>query len=166
MRKLLVLLFLILPAMVSAEPVGKVYLGANAIWFDQGAALDLPSDWELGATGRASLSPHISVVGSAFYGVDHSYWRGSAGGRITATDVNNPDFSIGLGIQRQFSSDLEIRLEEWAPDATIAWRPWPASKPKVILGLQGNYGLDSQQASVLVGVRYQLGATPMRGEGQ
>lgn len=136
------------------DVVVRFAAGANGIWFDDSAN---PSDFEAGAAARASLSPHFSVVGSGYYGFAHSYLRGSAGIRVTATDVDNPDFSIGLGVQRHFSSEPALRPEEWAYDASIGYRPWPETNPKVTLIAQGGYGIDSNQASYLAGVRYTLG---------
>lgn len=157
MRKLILIAALLaaaIPAQAADPPVFKLYGGANAVWFN--GALDLPSDFELGANLRASLSPHISGVSCLYYGLNHSYLRGSFGVRLTATDVDNRDFSIGVGIQRQLSSRPEVRPEEWAPDVTVGWRPWPQTAPRVILIAQGSYGLDSQQGTVLAGVRYFL----------
>ncbi len=148
------LLLLAVPAWAEEYPF-KVFAGANAVWFDGPKAL--PSDFELGATARASMTPHISAVGSLFYGLDNSYLRGSIGARITATDVADPNFSVGLGIQYQASSEPAIRPEEICPDVTIGWRPWAQTLPKIIVGGQGSYGLESNTASVLVAVRYELG---------
>lgn len=150
------LMLLAVPAL-AAEPVFKVYAAANGIWYDAVELVGaLPPDLEVGATGRASLSPNISGVGAAYYGFDNSYTRGSIGVRFTATDANDPNFSIGVGIQRHFSSEPRVRPQEWAPDATIGYRPWPDSMPQAVLVAQGFYGLDSHQASVLVGARYAL----------
>lgn len=136
------------------SPIVKVYAGAQGAWFDDAAR---PSDFEAGANGRASLSPHIDLVASTYYGFSHSYLRGSGGVRITATDVDDPNFSIGLGLQYQASSEPAIRAEEWAPDVSIGWRPWPLDLPKVVLIGQGSYGLTSNQANIVAGVRYELG---------
>jgi hypothetical protein len=137
------------------EPIFKLYAAANGIWYDGDPTL--PPDFEIGATGRASLSPHISGVGSLYYGFDNSYLRGSAGARITATDVNDPNFSIGVGIQYYFSSENDIRPQEWAPDVAIGWKPWPQTMRRLIVGALGTYGLDSKKALLLAGVRYELG---------
>lgn len=156
MRKLLILAALLLvaaPVHAQAPSVVKAAIGANGVWFDDTAK---PSDFELGGNVRASLSPHIAAVGAGYYGFSNSYLRGSAGIRITATDVDNPDFSVGLGMQYNFSSEPSIRPEEWTPDASIGWRPWPAEMPNVILVAQGSYGLDSNTAYVIVGARYAL----------
>lgn len=145
---------LALPAL-AAEPVLKAAVGANGLWYD-GQVTKSPSDFELGTSARASLSPHISAVGELFYGVNRSYLRASAGPRFTATDADNPNFSIGLGIQYHFSSEASIRPEEWAPDIKLGWRPWPVKAPKVVLNVQSGYGLDSKQVSVLAGARLEV----------
>lgn len=154
MRFVLVLAALALAVPAFAEPVAKVYGAANLVTFD--GAADLPSDLEAGLNGRLSLTPHVSVVGAAYYGFDNSYLRGQGGLRVTATDVDNPNFSIGIGIQYQVCSDEDIRPRELAPDVSIGWKPWPVAAPKVVVGVQGSYGLDSNQAGFLVAVRYHL----------
>lgn len=157
MRTWLLLAVLVVPSVTLAEePAIKLYAGGNAIWYD--GVYDLPSDFELGGSGRASLSPHISLVSGVYYGIDHSYLRGAAGLRMTATDVNDPDFSVGFGIARHASTEPAIRPEEWATDATVGWRPWPVTMPKVVVGAQGSYGLTSRQASLLAGLRYEFAA--------
>ncbi len=150
----LLLMLMVCAALANAqERVVKVYAGANTVSFD--GATKFPSDYELGGSLRASLSPHISLVGSGWHGLGRSYNRASGGVRVTATDIDNNTFSCGFGIQYQISDNHDIRPEEWCPDATAAWRPW-ANLRKVSVGLQGNYGLTSNQASLLAAVRYEL----------
>lgn len=159
---LLVIGFTCSPA--HADDMFGVYAAANGIWYDAAELVGAsPPDFEVGATARASLTPHISAVGSAFYGFDNSYTRGSLGVRFTATDVNDPNFSIGLGIQRHFSSEPAVRPQEWAPDASVGFVPWPdpPNTPQTFAGrvtlvAQGFYGLTSNEASVLVGARFAL----------
>lgn len=129
------------------------YLSANGVWYDQAA---LPSDFETGLNLKASLSPHISLVGSGDYGFEHSYIRGAGGVRLTLTDPNTPDLSVGLGAQYNVSNDHDIRPQETSVDATLGYRPFPGEQPRVIVGVQGSYGLQSHKASALLGVRYQL----------
>ena len=136
------------------EPVAKFYLGANGVWSN--GDLNLPSAFEVGGNARASLSPHISAVGSAYYGLDPSYLVGKIGARVTVSDVTNPNFSIGVGIQYQASSKPSVRPQEWIPDVTLGWRPYPQTMPKIVLVAQGGYGLTSNQAIAMVGVRYSL----------
>jgi len=126
--------------------------GANAIWFDNNAK---PSDVEATVSGSASLSPHISAVASAAFGFDHSYVSGAAGLRFTVTDALDKSFGVGLGIERYMSSEPALRPEEWAPDVTVGWAPWVKS-PRVSLIARGAYGLDSNLATALVGLRYRF----------
>lgn len=154
MRKLLILLLLLFASPATADQVFKAYLGANGMWFDHETQ---PSEFEAGVTGRASLSPHISLVGSGWRGFENDYWRGTFGARVTATDVANPNFSCGIGIQRQISSDLDLHPEEWIPDASIGWRAWPLKMPHIVLVAQGGYGLTTTDAHLTVGARYSLG---------
>lgn len=159
MRRDFGLLFALVGALVvapvaQAADVVAIHAGANLISFD--GAANLPTDFELGATGRASLSPHLSLVGSGWFGFDGSYLRGTGGVRVTATDVENPDFSVGLGMEYWASSEADIRPQEWVATASLGYRPWPESMPKLVLGVQGGYGIESDQAHVLAAVRYHL----------
>lgn len=148
---ILAALLLASPAIAQTRDVVAINAGANLVSFDG----TLPSDFELGGTARASLSAHLSLVGGVFFGIDNSYARGSFGGRVTATDVTNPDFSVGFGIQYQASSEPAIRPEEWAPDVTVGWKPFP-DLPKVTVGASGSYGLESNTAMLTLAVRYRL----------
>ena len=155
MRKLLLVLALLaLPAAAHADQVIKAYAGVNGIWIDDQAR---PSDFEAGGNLRTSLSPHISLVGGAYYGFGHSYLRGSVGARITATDVDDPNFSVGVGLQYHASSEPAVRSEGWAPDVTIGWRPQPVQWPAVVLIAQGSYMSSQNEAVLIAGVRYDLG---------
>lgn len=158
MKATLSLLALLLVASVAhaGVPVVKLFAGANAVASE--GSLNLPSDYELGATARASLTPHVSLVGSAFYGLGREYTRASIGPRITATDVDDPNFSIGFGIEYVTCTKPEVRPKEWAPDAVVGWKPAPERWPRVVLGAQGSYGLDSRQAYLYVAARYELAA--------
>lgn len=152
MKVFLSLAALLWASVAGAEPVLKAFAGVNGVWYQSESAA-LPSDFEVGANLRASLSPHISGTGALYYGVNRSYVRGSVGPRFTITDVLDQNFSIGLGLSYHFSSEASIRPEEWAPDVSVGWRPWPLA-PKVILVAQSSYGLDTNQLAILAGVRY------------
>lgn len=154
MRMLVLCLLLLAAPAAAQEKVFKLYGGANAIWFD--GPNGLPSDFELGAAGRASLSPHLSLVGSGWYGFSESYLRGTVGARITATDVENKDFSIGIGPEYQLSSEPKPRPEEWCAVVSLGWRPWPETQPNLVVGGQGIYGFESNQASAVLALRYFL----------
>lgn len=130
-----------------------VYGGVNGIWFDNQSE---PADLELGGTLRASLSPHLAGIGSLYYGVDKSYLRSTVGARVTATDVNNRDFSIGFGAAYQSATEPDVRPEEWISEVSLGWRPWPETMPKLVLGAQGQYGLKSNEAAVLLAARWKL----------
>lgn len=154
MKVILSLLMLSWASVAGAEPVLKAFAGANGSWYD-GQVSVYPSDFELGGNLRASLSPHISGVAALYYGVNRSYIRGSVGPRFTITDVLDQNFSIGLGAQYHFSSEPNVRPEEWSPDVSVGWVPWPLA-PKVILVGQAGYGMTSNQVYVLAGVRYHV----------
>lgn len=152
MKRLIIAAALLCATAASADPVLTPYVGANAISYSK----NLASDFELGGGGSASLSPHISAVGAAWYGVGHTYLRGTVGARVTASDVNDPNFSIGLGMQYNASSKPSLRPQEWDADATIGWRPYPESMPAIALIAQGAYGLTSETVYLMLGVRYAL----------
>jgi hypothetical protein len=128
--------------------------GANAIFF--GDADPWNADAEAALNGSASLSPHITLVGSIDYGFSHAYFRSTGGARITATDVDDPNFSIGLGIQYHTASVAELRPDEWCPEIAVGWRPWPASYPRLSLTALGWYGLETNRSRADVGVRYRF----------
>lgn len=131
-------------APVSAEPIVKVYGGANLIGYD-GA---IPSDFEAGVTARASLQPHVSLVGASFYGFERDDIRTTAGFRLTASDVDNPNFSVGVGMQYQIGDG-----SEWQGETSIGWKPGIG---EFVLGAQGFYGLKSNAAGALIAVRHPL----------
>lgn len=130
----------------SAMSVG---IGGQAVWVDDG---NEPAFRDAEATGRASLgvTPHVNVVGGISYGVDKSYLRGSGGVRITATDVNDPNFSIGIGISRHYQSEPGAGLDEAAGEAAIGWKPFASSR--VILTGLAAYGLDTGRRVFSAGV--------------
>jgi hypothetical protein len=137
-----------------ADPVLTPYLGLNAVAFD--GASKLPSDFEAGGGGSISLSPHISAVGGAWYGLGESYLRANIGGRITVSDVNEPNLSMGVGVSYNASSKPSVRPQELCGDAVIGWRPYPQTAPKVTLGASASYGFESTHAFLTLAVRYQL----------
>lgn len=149
---------LLLGSLVHADPVVSIYGAANGSWWDGVKAL--PDDFELGGTASASLQPHLSLVGNGFYGLNNSYLRGGVGVRVTATNVDDPDFSIGLGAQYHFSSEPSVRPEGLGYDASMGWRAWPNDLPNLTLILQGEYypaATESPGMAVHAGVRLLLG---------
>lgn len=139
---------------VTADPVLTPYLGVNLVAFEQSS--NLPNDWELGGGGSVSLSPHISAVGSAWYGMGESYLRGNIGGRVTATDVADPNFSVGLGISYNASSKVSVRPQEITGDVAVGWRPYPERWPKVTLGGGAGYGFESENTYLTIAGRWSL----------
>jgi hypothetical protein len=157
MKRVLFLLLLALPVLAHADgPVVGINLGANAVSFDAANGSALPSDFEAGGTMSLSLTPHMSAVGSAWYGLGREYIRGTAGARVTSTDVNNPDFNAYLGFGYQGSSDQTLRPQEWTPNAGLGWKPYPKKWPRIIVGGEGGWGLESHQAYAFAAVRYHL----------
>jgi hypothetical protein len=153
---LLVGLFLAGKCHADAKVFG-VNAGANAVSFAKGSTPAFPSDFELGGTGSASLSPHISAVGGLWYGVTHTYLRSTVGARLTVTDATNEYLSAAVGLEYQSSSEFASRPQEWVAVASVGYVPFPKLE-KVILVAQAGYGLNSNTAMLVLGVRYHLAA--------
>ena len=130
-----------------------VAAGVNGAWLSESAVTTFPAV-ELGGTASSSLSPHISLVGSSFYGLNEQYVRYTAGGRVTATDVNNPNFNVFLGVVWRGGDQKAVQPNEWAPEAGFGWKPntsWP-----LVVGADAGYGLDSHNVLSYVALRYVL----------
>lgn len=128
--------------------------GVQGVWWD---GVNAPGpDVEAVANGAMSLSPHISLVGAVAFGLTDSYLRSTVGARVTATDVDNEDFSIGLGIQYHNASVSELGPNEWCPDVSLGIRPWPRQAPAVTLTGLGWYGLESGRAGCAVGAKWRF----------
>ena len=125
----------------------SVGVGGGGVWVDEGGGPAF-RDVEAGLSGAVSLTPHVSIVGSVNYGVDRSYVRGSGGARITATDANDPTFSVGVGISRHYVSEPGSGLDEAAAEAAIGWKPLANSR--VILAGLAAYGIDTGRRSFSV----------------
>jgi hypothetical protein len=121
----------------------------------QGAWLDTADNGDFEATGRAALSvtPHISAVGGVAYGFSGTYLRESIGVRVTATDVNDQTFSVGVGISRHFRSEPG-GLQEWAGETAIGWKPL-ANSSFVVTALAA-YGIDTHTPFVTAGVIFPV----------
>jgi hypothetical protein len=137
-------------------PVVGVNAGLNATSFDGAQAL--PSDFEAGGTASMSLSPHLSVVGSGWYGLGRDYVRGTGGARVTSSDVSNTNFNTFFGLEYQGSTKESVRPREWVPVAGFGLRPWPQKWPRIIVTGEGGYGLTSKQAHAYLGLRYHPNA--------
>lgn len=133
--------------------VVRVAAGVNGAWFENTA---FPADVEVGGNAAASLSPHISVVGAAYYGFDHSYFRWSTGARITVTDPSLPNFGVGLGMQYHGASEAEVRPNEWAADASFGWVPFPETVSRLSVVGNSSYGLESGVVRSILGLRWQF----------
>jgi hypothetical protein len=147
-----VLLLATVPALAAPPSLASLALGVNGIWAD--GETQPWSDVEACANGAVSLQPHISAVGSVNYGFVNAYYRSTAGVRVTATDVNNRDFSVGVGMQYHLSNKLQPN--EWCPDVAVGYRPWPKTLPAVTLTGLGWYGLDTKRAGADLGVRWRF----------
>jgi len=133
----------------------KLYAGVNGAWLD-GPGAAFPADIEAAGTASASLSPHLTLTGGLAYGFSHSYLRGDGGVRVTATDADNPDFDVFLGIEYRGGSIAAVQPSEWAPYAGIGWRPNPARWPNLTLGAKSSLGLSSDRTLTYVAARYSL----------
>jgi len=137
------------------KDVVRVYAGVNGVWFD-GPVTPFPSDFEGGGRATASVSPHISVGSSVYYGFRNSYVRWEVGPRITVTDENDPNFSVGLGAAYHGGSEEVLLPEEWVADASFGWRLAPTAFPRLVLVGQGGYGFTTSRATGLLGIRWML----------
>lgn len=157
MKRLLVALITLLGLVNCAQavPAVKVAVGVNGVWLN-GPAVEFTKDVEGAVVASASLSPHISLVGHGFYGFSGNYVRYDGGARITATDVDDPNLSLYLGIVYRDGSTEAVRPAEWAPDAGIGWRPNPSAWPHIILGADAAYGLQSQRVTSYAAIRWQF----------
>jgi len=128
--------------------------GVNGVWFD---GVDAPGpNLEASAHGAMSLSPHLSLVGSLGWGLTDTYLRSAVGFRVTVTDVDNQNFSAGIGIQYHNGSVASLKPSEWCPDVTVGLRPWPEKVPQVALVAAGWYGLESNRAGCSAGARWRF----------
>lgn len=128
-------------------------VGANAAWLhgpDAGWAVEP----EVGGGAHASLSPHISLVGGAYYGLTESYLRWAGGVRVTATDVDNRNFNVFIGLRRRGGSEASVRPDEWEADAGFGWRPSPEAFPRIVLGVDSGVGLKSNRSLTVAAIRY------------
>lgn len=131
--------------------VVKVRAGVGGAWFD-GDETITPADVEAVGVVSASLSPHISVIAAAAHGFDADYNRFAFGPRITITDVNNPNFSVGLGVEYQVLPGLD----EWGYTANVGWVPLASRWPRLSLVGQGEVGSKSGDSRVTLGARYLI----------
>lgn len=149
------LLVLIAGLVHAAEPPFHVAAGVGGAWFE-GPGTDFPVDFEVGGTAWSSLSPHLSAVGGAWWGVSHSYGRYEAGLRCTASDVLNPNFNTFLGVGYRGGSTSALRPNEWAANAGFGWRLSPDRYPNLTVAGIAGYGLISSRALATLGLRYAL----------
>jgi hypothetical protein len=119
--------------------------GAQVVWFNSHVF-----NYDTEAAGKAafSVTPHISLVGSAGYGLGQKYGRAKAGARFTVTDANDPNFSVGVGFERQWWSKDSFGASEWVSDVSVGWKtlPW------AVLTAQGAYGVTSKEVVTAVGL--------------
>lgn len=143
----------------------KLYAGANGAWLS-GADGSAPHDLEFGINGRASIQPHLSIVGSVYRGVsDGGYTLPKVGGRFTVSDVENRDISIGIGAQYQWPSNGRPGPKGWIGDVTLGAKPWAGAKSiasRAIVILQGEVALEqpangeTRPAGARLGLRYEV----------
>lgn len=141
-------------AQAEARGLFTVAAGVNGIW-PTGTDVAFPSAFEAGATASSSLSPHLSAVASSFYGFKDQYIRWRVGGRVTATDVDDPNISVFLGAGYRGADKSDLFPSEWEADAGFGWAPFRANR-NVILGADAGYGLDSKTVLSVVALRYRF----------
>lgn len=148
-------LLLLLSVPTHADPwsAASIGVGAGGGWLAQAGEKSI-GNFEAVGKGALSLTPHVSLVGGISYGFQDSYLRGSVGGRITATDVNDRTFSVGIGISKHFASEQGFSLDEWAGEAAIGWKPFQSSQ--FIVTALAARGLDSGDAFLTAAAIYPL----------
>ena len=139
----------------SLEEVIHVSAGANGVWLE-GPGSQFPADVEAGGVAWASLSPHITAFGDLFYGFDHSYLRWDGGAKVTATDVDNPNWNLYLSFKYRGGSESTLQPSEWAAGSGIGWRPNPEKWPRIVVGADAAYGLQSNRVISYLAVRYEI----------
>lgn len=150
------LLGLLLATAAYGQAPPKVFgasIGVNGIWTHGATGLRDVEDIEAGLHVRASLSPHISAVGSVGRGFINEYNLAQGGLRITVSDITDRTMSVGVGVQYRWLSDTAYGVREWRPDVVIGWRP-PGFPAKVIVGAGGSYGLTSQTGQGTLALRW------------
>lgn len=166
MKFAILFVLLLLPAVAGAAGIWQasgVGAGAQSVWLDQGQGPVL-RDVEVTGRGVVSLTPHVSAVGGIAYGFKHSYGRASFGARITATDVDNPSFSISLGASRHYTNEsagLGL-LNEWASEGGFGWKP--LAKSPILVTALASYGLSSGRRGLVAGLVWPFKAPASGGE--
>lgn len=122
-------------------------VGAQGRWLD-GITSKANTDFELAGNAAISLTPHVSISGGVAYGLGDQYGRAQCDARICATDVNDPDFNLWLGIGRYFSKRSTDGLDEWAGKAGFGWHPLKA-RPW-LLGATAAVGLETERPSLTI----------------
>ena len=133
----------------------RIAAGVNGAWLD-GPGAAFPADVEAGGTAAASLSPHLSTFADVYYGFSHSYVRWDGGVKATLTDVDNPNLSAYLSLKYRGGSISALQPSEWAAGTGIGWKPNPAAWPRLVLGADAAYGLQSNRVVAYLAVRYLI----------
>lgn len=137
------------------DEIVHVSAGVNGAWL-QGPGAEFPADIEAGGVAWASLSPHLTTFADVFYGFDHSYVRWDGGVKMTATDVDNPNFNLYLAVKYRGGSESALQPSEWAAGSGIGWRPNPVKWPRIVVGADAAYGLQSNRLISYLALRYEI----------
>lgn len=132
--------------------------GANGAWLT-GTDPAWPADLEAAGVLWASPSPHIDAGVDAQYGFSHSYLSGSGWLKVTATDVNDRNFSIYLKVGYRGGSVAAFQPSEFVTGAGFGWVPSPESFPRFLITGDAALGVDSNLATVRIGGRYYFPIT-------
>ena len=161
MRKTWMLLALVAMALLlfglpaRAETVQPLHFaaGVNGAWLD-GPGAQFPADAEAGGTAWASLSPHISAFADTYYGFSHSYLRWDGGAKVTASDVDNENFSLYLSVKYRGGSINALHPNEAAYGAGFGWVPAPDTWSRVVVVGDASIGAQSNRTIAYLGLRY------------
>lgn len=130
--------------------------GVNGAWLT-GTDAAWPADFEAHGIIWTSLTPHIDLYGSLQYGFSNSYLRGIGGAKVTATDVNDPNFSLYLLAGYRGGSVDALQPSEWATGAGFGWRPSPENWPRFLIAGEASLGMESNLVIVHAGPRVYFG---------
>lgn len=129
--------------------------GVNGAWLD-GPGAAFPADVEAGGSAFSSLSPHLSAFVDSYYGFSHSYVRWDGGVKATVTDVDNKNLSVYLALKYRGGSIRAMKPDEWAAGTGIGWKPNPAAWPRLVIGADASYGLESNRVIAYLAARYLI----------
>lgn len=146
------------PSHAASGPAYFGSVGANGAWFD-GTGTSWPADFEANGNLWGSVSPHIDLGAEAQYGFSHSYLAGEGWVKVTATDVDDTNFSMFLSAGYGGGSVSALQPSEWKLGAGFGWVPFPETWSRFIVTGKAERGQESHRLTVRLGGRYYFPVT-------